>query len=142
MKDIDLARKLLYEEDLSLVVVKNSQLIYKSHDKGIRPMYYLVTDLFDKAKGSSIADKVIGKGAAILCKMLRVKEIYTPLISEAAMEVLNKANIPFTYHRSCPYIMNMKKTGLCPIEKIAIESKDEKVLLERLEAFLNSMDKG
>lgn len=142
MKDIDIAKKLLDEENLSLVVVKNSQVIYKSYDKSIRPMYYVATSLFDKAKGSSIADKVIGKGAAMLCRMMEVEEIYALLMSETAMDVLREANIPFTYQRSCPYIKNMKKTGLCPIEKIAIESKDETMLLNKIEAFLKSIDRG
>lgn len=133
-----MARKILEKENLSLVVVKNNEVIYKSHDKGIKPMYYVAVNLPQVAKGSSIADRVIGKGAAMLCKVLEVKEVYTPLISETAIQVLKKANISFTYHRSCPYIMNMKKTGLCPVERMAIDSEDEVVLLKKLEEFLKT----
>lgn len=136
MKDIDIAREILEKENLSLVVVKDCEVIYKSNDKGIKPMYYVATNLLQRAKGSSIADRVIGKGAAMLCKALEVKEVYSPLISETAIQVLKEANIPFTYHRSCLHIMNMKKTGLCPVEKLAMDSENEKVLLKRLEDFL------
>lgn len=136
MKDIDIAIELLEKEDLSLVVVKDSEVIYKSYEKGIKPMYYVATSLPERAKGSSIADRVIGKGAAMLCKLLEVEEVYSPLISETAIQVLKKANIPFTYEKSCPYIMNMNKTGLCPVEKIAVEFEDEGLLLKRLGEFL------
>jgi hypothetical protein len=136
MKDIDIAKEMLEKENLSLVVVKDCDVVYKSNDKGIKPMYYVVTNLLQIARGSSIADRVIGKGAAMLCKVLGVKEVYTPLISEAAIKVLKEANIPFSYHKSCPYIMNMQQTGLCPIEKTAMESENEMVFLGRLKDFL------
>lgn len=136
MKDIDIARELLEKEGLSLVVVKDYEVIYKSYDKGIKPMYYVATSLLQVAKGSAIADRVIGKGAAMLCKALGVKEVYTPLISDTAIQVLEKANIPFTYGEACSYIMNIKKTGLCPVEEMAMESEDEEALLKRLEVFL------
>lgn len=141
MKDIDIARELLEKENLSVVVVKDCEVVYKSTDKGIKPMYYVVTSLLKTARGSSIADKVIGKGAAMLCKVLKAREVYTPLISETAIQVLKETNIPFRFNESCPYIMNMKKTGLCPIEKMAMESEDEMAFLERLKDFLE-MNRG
>jgi len=105
----DIAKKLLEKENLSLVVVKDNEVIYKSCDKSIRPMYYAATSLINKVRGSSIADRVIGEGAAMLCRILGVKEVYPPLISETAIQVLKEANIPFSYQECCSYIMNMKK---------------------------------
>ena len=40
MKDIELAKKYLEEDNLSIAVVKNGELIYKSQEKGIKPMYF------------------------------------------------------------------------------------------------------
>lgn len=138
MKDIDIARELLEKEGFRLVIVKDGEVIYKSHDKGIKPMYYAATELSHLAKGSFIADRVIGKGAALLCKLLGVKEVYTPLISETAIAVLKEANIIYSYDKSCSHIMNMKKTGLCPIEKMAMDSEDEGILLKRLDGFFEN----
>ena len=75
MKDLEKAKSLLFEEDLTLAVVKNGEIIFKSKDKGIRPMFILATELKGKAKDGALADRVIGKGAAILAGYIGIKEI-------------------------------------------------------------------
>ena len=76
MKDIELAIKVLEEEDLTMVAVRNGELIYKSREKGIKPMYTLATKMGNSIEGLSIADRVIGRGAAILCIYVGAKEVH------------------------------------------------------------------
>lgn len=142
MKNMKVAKKYLKEENLSLVVVKDGKLIFKSHDKGIKPMYTLATEILEDSKDSVIADRVIGKGAAMLCKHIGVKEIYGQLMSHTAMKVLKESNIEYTYDRSCPYIKNRDKTGICPIEKIALDTADIDILLEEINDFLDKISKS
>lgn len=140
MKDIEIAKKYLKEENLAIAVVKDGKLIFKSQEKGIKPMYTLATKMKEISKGASIADRVIGKGAAMLCKYIDVKEVYGQLISINAIEVLEEASIIYSYESTCPYIKNRDKTDLCPIEKIATNTRDIDTLLERIEEFLNSIN--
>jgi hypothetical protein len=135
MRDVDMAKEYLEKENLSLAVVKNGNLIFKSHEKGIKPIYTLAVKVED-VKGSSLADRVIGKGAAMICKYIGVKEVYGSLISEAAAEVLNMADIKFSYGEICPYIRNRDNTGICPIEKLSLETEDVHELLDKIERFL------
>lgn len=135
MRDVDMAKEYLEKENLSLAVVKNGKLIFKSHEKGIKPIYTLAVKVED-VKGSSLADRVIGKGAAMICKYIGVKEVYGSLISEAAVEVLNMADIKFSYGEICPYIRNRDNTGICPIEKLSLETEDVHELLDKIERFL------
>ena len=93
MTDIEIAKKYLKEENLTLAVAKNGELIFKSKDKGIKPMYILATEMKQIAKNAAIADKVIGKGAALLCEYIGIKELYGELMSEIAIEILNESNI-------------------------------------------------
>jgi len=130
-----MAKEYLEKENLSLAVVKNGKLIFKSHEKGIKPIYTLAVKVED-VKGSSLADRVIGKGAAMICKYIGVKEVYGSLISEAAAEVLNMADIKFSYEEICPYIRNRDNTGICPIEKLSLETEDVHELLDKIERFL------
>jgi len=130
-----MAKEYLEKENLSLAVVKNGKLIFKSHEKGIKPIYTLAVKVED-VKGSSLADRVIGKGAAMICKYIGVKEVYGSLISEAAAEVLNMADIKFSYEEICPYIRNRDNTGICPIEKLSLETEDVHELLYKIERFL------
>lgn len=141
MKDINIAKKVLMEENLALVVVKNGEIIFKSIDKGIKPMYILATEMKAKSIGASLADRVIGKGAAILCGYIGIKEVYTELISEGGISTLNKYNIPYIMDESCPYIKNRDKTDYCPIEKLSLDKEDPVLLLQSIKEFFASINK-
>lgn len=140
MKDIQLAKKILYDENQKLVVVKDGIIIYKSQDRGIKPMFILATEMPDRAKTSSIADRVIGKGAALLCAYIGIKEVYGELMSEVAIETLEKSNIKYIAEGLCEHIQNRDKTDLCPIEKRSMDTDDPEELLKRIEIFLNSIN--
>ena len=136
MKDVEIAKKHLEEENIAIVVIKDGKLIFQSNEKGIKPMYTLVTKMKEIAKGASIADRVIGKGAAMLCKHIGIKEVYSQLISENAIDVLEESNILYSYDKICSYIKNRDKTDLCPIEKMATNIEHTDILLENIGEFL------
>lgn len=138
MKDILLAKELFEKEDYTIVVVKNEKVLFTSRDKGIKPMYTLVKELKDKVDGASIADKVIGRGAALLSKHLKIKEVYAGLISKSAIEVLEKEDIEYSFLNTCESIKNRDHSGLCPIETIAMDETDPIIFIERLEKFFKS----
>ncbi|MDR7856545.1 DUF1893 domain-containing protein [Tissierella sp.] len=141
MKDIEIAKKLLIDENQALVVVKNGEVIYKSVEKGIKPMYILSTEMKSEAKGASLADKVIGRGAALLCGYVEIKEVYTDLISEGGIAALGEYNIPYEMEKSCQYIMNKDKTSYCPIEKLSLDTDDPALLLQSIKEFFASFKK-
>ncbi|CAK7084876.1 DUF1893 domain-containing protein [Tissierella sp.] len=141
MKDIEIAKKLLIEEDQALVAVKNGEVVFKSKDKGIKPMYIIATEMKAKVYEASLADRVIGKGAAILCGYIGIKEVYTDLISEGGIAALDKYKIPYTENKSCPYIKNRDKTDYCPIEKLSLAIEDPILLLQGIKEFFASISK-
>ena len=142
MRDLEKAKSLLFEEDLTLAVVKDGEVIFRSKDKGIKPMFILATDLKEKAKGAALADRVIGKGAAILAGYIGIKEIYTDLISQGGMERLDYYKIPYEMKNSCEYIKNRDQTAYCPIEKISMNIEDPLVLIESIKEFFKKISKG
>lgn len=133
MTDIELAKSILLKEDLALVVVKQGEVVFKSIDKGIRPMYILSTEMKDLAKGASIADRVIGRGAALLCGYLDIYKVYGRLISQGGIETLESENIPYILEKSCPYIKNRDGSDYCPIEKLSQDVREPLELLKKLE---------
>jgi hypothetical protein len=139
MKDIALAMEILEKEKLALVIVKNTEVIFSSKEKGIKPMYMAVNTLKNELYNSSVADKVIGKAAAMLCKYSNIKALHTKLISENAIKVLETENIIFTYDESVPYIKNRDKTDLCPVEKLSTDIDNPHLLLEKITDFLESI---
>lgn len=138
MKDIEIAKELLQKEDYTLIVVKSGEVLFTSKDKGIKPMYRLVKDMKERSIGASIADKVIGRGAALLSAYLGVKEIYGEVMSKEGVEVLQKSNIDYSFSTLCDYIKNRDKTGLCPIERLSLDKTDPIIFIEELEMFFKS----
>ena len=102
-------------------------------------MYYLAQNMKEEARGSSLADRVIGKGAAIICGYLGVSELHAELISQNAISILDKEGIAYEFKEKCEYIKNRDRTDYCPIEKRSLDTEDPEVLLSRIEVFLKSL---
>lgn len=139
MRDVELGKEILEKEDYALVVVKNQEVIFKSREKGIKPMYILSQEMKDRAYGASIADKVIGRGAALLCNYLGIKEVHGNLISKGAIEVLEKGHISYTFNELCEYIKNRDGSGYCPIEIISMDVDKDEDFLQELHVFFKKM---
>ncbi len=110
---INKAKEILIQENYTCVVLNNDE-IYTSRDRGVKPLldWYGTVDL----KGAFVADKVVGKAAAFLYVLLKVKEIYAGVISESAYKVLVDYNINVTFDKKVMAIQNRDKTGCCPME--------------------------
>ncbi len=139
MKDIDIAKNILKDEELALVVVKDGEVIYKSNGRGIKPLYTAHSEMKNSLKGASIADKVIGKAAAMICADAEIHELYTDLISENAIELLEMANIRSSYKIKVPAIKNRDQSGLCPMENLSLKAQNIEDLLRGIEAFLRDI---
>jgi len=141
VRDVEIAKKILLEENLTLVVVKDGDVVFKSKDKGIKPTFTLATDMKELVNGGSLADRVIGKGAAILCGYIGIKEVYSELISEGGVRTLKKYNIPYTMDKSCEYIKNRDQTDYCPIEKLSMNIEEPELFIQSIKDFFAKMNK-
>ena len=136
MRDIEIAKKILEKKDHTLVVVKSGEVLFTSKEKGIKPIYKLAKEMKDESQGASIADRVIGRGAALLYTYIGLWEVYGKLISKEAMEILNEENIKYSFDKECDHIKNRDKSGLCPIEKLSLGIYDPIILLSKLDVFI------
>lgn len=136
MKDIKLAKNILDNEKKTIVIVKGGQVIFQSDGRGIRPLYTALKELKDELKGSSVADKVIGKAAAMIYKYAAIKELSTKLISEEAIDMLKNTSIMYEYEKSVPYIKNIDQSSLCPVENLSLNIDNIDELLLEISNFL------
>lgn len=139
MKDIDLAVELLEKENFTLAVVKKNKVIFSSYKEGIQPLYTVVREQKEVLKGSSAADRVTGKAAAMLCAYAEIKELKTGLISDSAINVLKETNIRYEYDEIVPYIKNRDQTGMCRVETLSLKANNIEELLICIEKFLESI---
>lgn len=115
MTDLEKAKALLCDSDYTCVLVLDEN-IYTSMQKGISPMLDIIAEKKDVA-GYSVADKIVGKAAAMLFAYAGVKAVYAEVISKTAVEILKKYNIPFAYGTLTDFIINRKGDGICPMEQ-------------------------
>lgn len=141
MKDIDIAVELLEKEKLALAIVKDGKVIFTSSDKGIKPLYTAVKEQKEELENSSVADRVTGRAAAMLCAYAGVKQLKTKLISDNAVNVLKETSIIYEYDEHAPYIKNRDKTGMCPVETLSLKAENMDDLLAGIESFLDSIKK-
>lgn len=142
MKDIDIADELLEKEELALAIVKDSRIIFTSSGKGIKPLYTAYEEHKIELEGSSIADKVTGRAAAMLCAHAGIKQLKTKLISENAINILKETNIIYEYDKCAPFIENRDRTGMCPVETLSLKADNMEELLKGIKNFLESINKG
>lgn len=136
MNDLSIARQTLEEKGLTLAIVKNGNIIFTSTERGIYPLFNIVNEMASQLKGSSVADKVTGKAAAMLYKHAGISELYTNLISEKATEVLKDTPILLEFGLSVPYIKNRDKSGMCPVESLSSGIDNISDLMAGISEFL------
>lgn len=121
-KDLDRAIEILNSGGYTCVLCKND-IVYTSKETGIKPMMQLISKGID-LKGFSAADKIVGKAAAMLFKLVNVKVVYGEVMSEKAADFLDKHDISATYRTLTPMIINRMGTDICPMEKTVIDIDD------------------
>ncbi|MGC1121505.1 MAG: DUF1893 domain-containing protein [Candidatus Methanofastidiosia archaeon] len=115
-KDLDHARKELEENKMAFVMVRNGKVLAQSKEKGVAPFFSAVAR--NKVKGASLADRIIGKAVASLCAYKGITAVYTPVVSEPAVSVLEENQISWHAEQVVPMILNREGDGQCPIESI------------------------
>ena len=117
---LEQARSLLLSSASTIAVVSNGE-VFTSQERGVKPLLHLLSEKKGFLKGASVADKVIGKAAALLMVLGEIKEVHTMVISEPAIKVFEKYNIPCFYDKKVERIINRTGDGLCPMESLCLD---------------------
>lgn len=117
-------RNILLKENHTIVIYRSDASMIFSDERGVAPLMKLLSEDRLQLKGALVADKVIGKAAALLMAYGYVKEVYTPTISAPAIEVFKRHNIKTHYDNKVERIINRKGDGLCPMETLCLNIDD------------------
>lgn len=107
--------KLLHEGGYSCVVRSGAEIRTFTR-RGVADLYGLRRDDPEFLRGASVADKVVGKGAAAVMAASGIAELYTDIISEPALHLLRREGIRVAASEVVPLIQNRDKSGRCPLE--------------------------
>lgn len=122
---------LLHAEELTCVIVNGTQTL-KFRLRGIRPMTDTLRDCPEALKDAFIADRIIGKAAAMLAAAGGAKAVYGEVMSEAGLQMLRSHGIEAQYGTLTPAIRNRENTGLCPMEQTVQDIDDPACALPAL----------
>lgn len=142
MKDLELAKQVLAQEEAALVVVRDQEVLFVRHGGGLRPLFDLVKEAGDQLKGCVIADKLTGQAAARLYQEVGIDQVFAYTISAKASQILDQAGIAYQADRAVDKILNRTRDDLCPMEKIAEASANNKEMIDKIQAFFDQVDKN
>ena len=116
--NLNRAKELLCGDAALVIVTGSGVLTY--NERGIKSLLSVQPEL----AGAAVADKVVGKAAAMMMVRGGVAEVYAEIISEPALKVFEAHGVPCSYGTLVPNIINRNKTGICPIEQAVLGVDD------------------
>ncbi|WP_163196814.1 DUF1893 domain-containing protein [Bifidobacterium platyrrhinorum] len=96
--------------------------------RGVRPLLVWLAE-HRRLDGFCAADRVVGKGAALLYARLGAKSVWARTMSEAGLAALRAHGIAASYGTLVPVILDRAGDGMCPIER-SVERIDDPMAAE------------
>jgi len=130
----------LRREKINLYIVKNGEVIFSSSESGITPIIEVVEKLgIPKLSGSIVIDKIVGKAVALVVSYFEARKVFTSLISQSAIDILNRNNVLYESERLTNEIKAKDGLNVCPFENAVKDVKDPKEGYERLKRLIETM---
>lgn len=131
-------RNMLNKPEVRGVVCTADCEIIEFRNPGVKDLYNLLATRPHALEGAYFADRVIGRGAALLLVLGRVERVYAQVISAEAFHVLQEAEIKVDYDKLVSNIMNRDGTDICPVERLTMNIIQPKLAFERIREFLTA----
>jgi len=139
MSDLDIAKSRLYEEELTLTIVKNGGVLFETHSHRISGFLGAIEKLGAVLEGAAVADRVAGKAIALLCVCAKISNVYAEVLSEKAKAVFEENGIRHEWKELVKHVLDLNKSGVCPFEKAAAEISDPKDAYKAFKALQESL---
>lgn len=134
--DLRAARMALADGGCTLAVARDGE-VRTFVQRGVADLLGLLDDNAEWLQGASVADKVVGRGAAALMILGGVNTVYTPVISEPALQFFVAADVDVEYGTLVPNIINRKGDGVCPVESLCMSCATPADCLPLIKCFLS-----
>jgi len=138
MRDLELAEHGLKQKNLDLVLAKNGRIIFENGSQGIRGLLHAIEKLGKESIGSSVADRIVGRAAAMLCAYFKAASVFAVTISEEGMKVLEDNKVFYRFENRVPNILNQEGTDICPFEKLVMDFTKPEEAYKKLKSFVDT----
>lgn len=133
--DLNIAKKKLKQKNLALAIAKKGKVIFETSSHGLGGLLRAIEELDKEMKGSSVADKIVGKAAALLCVHTGVFAVFAVTASEKGIQALKDGNVLCQFENRVPHILNSERSDICPFEELVINISNPKEAYEKLKSF-------
>ena len=123
------------------IAKRNNVIFYCSNDIGVKPILSKLNENINFYQGAEIEDTIVGKAAACLYVLARIKFVYAHTLSEAAKKYLEQNNFPFQCDELVKEIRNRTDTDMCPLEKSVMDIDDPILAKKALEKTIENLMK-
>lgn len=120
------------------LVLRNGN-VHTYEERGVSDLYRLLSRHPQLLCGAEVADKVVGKGAAALMVLGKVKEVYADVMSEPALHLFASAGIPVSYGQLVSGIRNRAGDGWCPVETLCNDCQTAEECLPLIRGFMERL---
>lgn len=127
--------EILHSGGYSLVIQNNGLHTYTG--RGISDLCKIYRQEKELLHGASVADKIVGKGAAALMALGDVSEVITDVISSSALSLLEVCGVSVSYQKVVPNIINRRGDGICPVEELCMQCRTPEECLPFIERFMS-----
>jgi hypothetical protein len=139
MSDLDLAKSMLYKKKLTLVIVKNGEVLFETNSHRISGFLGAIDQLGAMLEGASVADRVAGKAVALLCVYAKIRDVFAEVLSKKAKAVFEENGISHEWKTLVDNVLDLNKSGVCPFEKAAADISDPEAAYKAFKALQESL---
>lgn len=140
-ENLEIAKDTLHRKNLTLVIVKESKVLFESKVHGVSAFLEALDMLGAQIMGASVADKVVGKAIALLCIQAGIQAVYALTLSLKAKQFLEKHSIHLEWETLVDKILNASGTDTCPFEKAVMKIENPEEAYKKLKAISESLSK-
>ena len=124
--------------EFGCALIKNNVIIHKGVGKGVTPLLELASteEGLKKLENALVVDRIIGRAAAMLVVLGKVKYAYGLTMSKSGEEYLKANGIEVKSDRVVDAISDRTGRGICPMERSVMEIDDPMEGYEKLQETL------
>lgn len=132
-KELEKLKKLLCGNPKYTVAYTLGSRTFYSESRGIAPLIALAENGID-LKNAYVADRIIGRAAALLYVRLGAEKLYTPVAERGAAEIFAENEITLYADETTEKIINRSGDGECPMNLAVAGIKDTDAAYAALKA--------
>jgi len=137
-ESLDRYLKELEKTGLSLLIYSGEKVIFSSARTGMKPLLEAIEALGLKPlRGAIVADKVVGRAAALLIVYMDVAEVHAGVVSKTAAEVLRSYGLKYHFLREVESIKSRDGVIICPFERLVQGISDPEEAYKRIRAKMS-----